>query len=118
MVVLCVWVVGFLVRFFVLDQDQAHDASCCAECVSRTLEEVVVILRAVGRTMEPCAIYWASLAALRHMRMSLSLLGLMFVDAFAAIALASVADAVFASAVAVGRGRGVAPDVVVVDVVG
>lgn len=63
-VVLCVWVVGFLVRFFVLDQDQAHDASCCAECVSRTLEEVVVILQAVGRTMPPCVIYWASLAAL------------------------------------------------------
>ena len=42
----------------------------------------------------------------------------MFVDAFAAIGLASVADALFASAVADGRGNGVAPDVVVVDVVG
>jgi hypothetical protein len=62
--VLCVWIVGFLLRFFVLDQDQAHDASCVAECVARALEEVNDILRASGRTMPPCVIYWVSEAAL------------------------------------------------------
>ena len=44
-VVQCVWVVGWLVRFFVLDQDQAHDASCIADCLARTLEEVSVIMK-------------------------------------------------------------------------
>lgn len=63
-VVQCIWVVGWLVRFFVLDQDQAHDASCIADCLARTLEEVAVIMKEVGRSMPSCLIYWVRLDAL------------------------------------------------------
>jgi hypothetical protein len=58
-VVICVWVVGILCRFWILDEDQAHDSSTTIDVVARTLEEVYVILEKEGKPMPPNIIYWA-----------------------------------------------------------
>ena len=63
-VVVVVWVIGHLCRFWVLDQDQAHDATCTADLVARTLEEVRSMLQVQGRAMPPNVIYWVPTAKL------------------------------------------------------
>ena len=59
-VVVCVWVVGLMIRFFVLDQDQPHGSSTTIDVVGRTLEEVAEIFRSRGRTLPVNLIYWVT----------------------------------------------------------
>ncbi len=57
-IVVCVWVIGVLCRFWVLDEDQMHDSSTTADLVARTLEEVKVIFTTEGKQMPPNVVYW------------------------------------------------------------
>ena len=64
-VVICVWAIGHLLRFWVLDQDQAHDSSTTIDCVARTIEEVSEKFEREGRSLPCNLIYWVMLAACR-----------------------------------------------------